>query len=126
MINSSMVKTAIREAQKSNFHHRHGCVIFNGARVINVGFNEIRYCSKLNKKYRKWINSFHAEQKTILFAQAPVKRCSLLIIRINKNNQLVNSKPCKMCQSLIADVGITKVYYSDKLGQIQMLRLVQV
>ena len=123
MINTSIINIAIKEAQKSNFKHRHGCVIFNGARVINAGFNEIRYCSKLNKKYRKWINSLHAEQKTILFAQSPIKRCSLLIIRINNKNQLVNSKPCKMCQSLIADVGITKVYYSDKSGlsQIQML-----
>ncbi len=121
MINTSMVKIAIREAQKSNFHHRHGCVIFNGSRVINVGFNEIRYCSKLNRKYRRWINSLHAEQKTILFSQASLKRCSILIVRINKKNQLMNSKPCKMCQSLIADVGITKVYYSNNLNQIQLL-----
>jgi deoxycytidylate deaminase len=121
MINSSIIKTTIKEAQKSNFRHRHGCVIFNGSRIIATGFNEIRYCSKLNKKYRKFINSLHAEQKTILFTQSPIKRCSLLIIRINKENKLVNSKPCKMCQALIADVGITKVYYSNKLNQIQML-----
>ena len=123
-MNDSIVRVAIKEAKKSNFKHKHGCVIFKGNRIIASGYNEIRHCSKLNKKYRKWINSLHAEQKTILFSQTPLKRCSLLVIRINNNYDLMASKPCKMCQSLISDVGITKVYFSNRNREIQMLELV--
>lgn len=122
-MNSNMIKVAIEEAKRSNFKHKHGCVIFKGSKIIASGYNEIRYCNELNKKYRKWINSLHAEQKTILFSQAPVKRCSLLVVRINNNYDLMESKPCNMCQSLIQDVGITKVYFSNRKGEIQMLKL---
>ena len=120
-MNKIIIKHAIIEAQKSNYKHRHGCIIFKGNHIIARGYNEIRYCKRLKWKYRKWINSLHAEQKTILFSQAIVRKCSLLVIRINKNNELLNSKPCKMCQSLIYDVGIVKTYYSDRNGNIQLM-----
>jgi len=116
-----IIKYAIQEAQKSEFKFRHGCVIFKGSKIISTGYNEVRYCKRLDYRYKKWINSLHAEQRTILFTNANIKRCSILVVRINKNNKLVNSKPCKVCQSLMQDVGITKIHYSDKDGQIQML-----
>jgi len=33
----------------------------------------------------------------------------------------MTSKQCKMCQSLISDVGITKVYFSNRNKEIQLL-----
>jgi deoxycytidylate deaminase len=120
-MNNHILKLAIKEAQKSEFKHRHGCIIFKGSHIISTGYNKVRYCKKLDKRYRKWMNSLHAEQKTILFTREDLKRCSILIIRINRNNELCHSKPCKLCQSLISDVGINKIYYSDKSGKIQMM-----
>ena len=81
----------------------------------------MRYCKKLDKRYRKWINSLHAEQKTILFTQKNLKRCSILVVRINKEDKLIYSKPCKLCWCLIIDSGISKIYYSDKDGEIKLL-----
>lgn len=109
----------IKEAEKSNFKHKHGCVVFKGSKIISTGYNEIRHCWKLDKKYKKWINSLHAEQKTIIFSETSLKRCSLLVIRINNNKGLINSKPCKLCMGLIRDVGISRVYYSDSCGNIR-------
>lgn len=117
----NIVKIAIKEAKKSNHKHRHGCVVFKGSKIISTGFNEIRYCWKLDKKYKKWVNSLHAEQKTIIFSEASLKRCSILVVRINKNNEMLNSKPCRICMGMIKDVGISKIYYSDCDGNIQKI-----
>jgi len=120
---NNILKTAIKEAYKSNHRQRHGCVIFKGSKIISVGFNEIRYCSRLDEKYKKWINSLHAEQKTILFSDCSLKRCSLLVVRINRKGNLRNSKPCRVCMGLIKDVGISKVYYSNDFEGVERLEI---
>jgi len=122
MVHEIIIKAAIKEAEKSNFKHRHGCIIFKGSKIVSAGFNEIRYCQRLERKYRKWVNSLHAEQKAIIFSESSLKRCSLLVIRINNHGVLMNSKPCKLCSGLINEVGISNVYYSDKFGTISLLK----
>jgi len=106
MINNSIIKRAIEEAKISTFHQRHGCVIFKGNRILNTAHNEIRYCNRLDVRYKKWINSLHAEQKAILFS------------RFDPFDNLTSSKPCPVCMGLIQNVGIGKIYYSTKIGQI--------
>lgn len=121
MIRQYFIDRAIQEAKKSHHKSRHGCIIFKGSRILSTGFNQLRHCSKLDKKYLKWVGSLHAEQATILFNQSDLKRSSLLVIRLNNMGQLMYSKPCKVCEALIRDVGITKIYYSGKGGVIQCL-----
>ncbi len=116
-----MITLATELAKKVEFNVRHGCVIFKGNRVISTGYNQIRYCNKLDKKYRKWINSLHAEQKAIIFSNDDLRRCSILVVRLNNNNELKNSRPCSKCLGLIKDVGIRNIYYSNNDGQIEKL-----
>lgn len=35
-----------------------------------------------------------------------------MVIRINKNGELVNSRPCYRCTLMLKSIGINKVYYS--------------
>lgn len=112
------IDRAIAEAKKSDFKQRHGCIIFKGNRILASGHNEIRYCNKLESKYTRWKNSLHAEARTILFNRFVFIRCSILVIRLNQKDQLVNSKPCPFCLELIQDEGIKNIYYSDSSGQI--------
>jgi deoxycytidylate deaminase len=112
------IDRAIVEAKKSEFKQRHGCIIFKGNRILSSGYNEIRHCNRLESRYTRWINSLHAETRTILFSRFPLLRCSILVIRLNHKDQLVNSKPCPLCLDLILDVGIKNIYYSDSSGQI--------
>jgi|SRR5579864_944888 len=39
-------------------------------------------------------------------------KCIMVVIRINRNGQLANSCPCMSCKSLLAYVGLKKVYHS--------------
>ena len=116
----SILLKAIEEAKKSDFHQRHGCVIFKGNKILSTGHNEIRYCRRL--KYKKWIDSLHAEQRAILFCRYDLKRCSLLVIRLDAYDNITYSKPCGICLELIKYVGITKIYYSNKNGKIEELK----
>jgi len=116
-----IIQRAILEAQKSTFKPRHGCIIFKGSRIISTGYNEIRYCSRLNKKDTRWESSLHAECKTILYTEQDIKRCSILVVRLNNYNQLMYSKPCPLCMNLIKKVGIKNVYYSTSLGTIERI-----
>jgi len=41
---------------------------------------------------------------------------SLVIIRLNKNGQLRNSKPCKRCSHILNALNFNKVYWSTDYG----------
>jgi len=47
-----------------------------------------------------------------------VKKNDLIVIRINKQGDLVSSRPCYNCLSMMKAVNIKKVYYSDNDGNI--------
>lgn len=118
----SIIDLAIDLAHKCTFHRqKHGCVIFKNKQIISTGYNQKRYCKILDPKYKNWIDSLHAEQKAIIFSNIDLKRSSILIVRINRKNMLAYSKPCNICLSLIKDVGISHIYYSNEYGQIQKL-----
>ena len=76
------------------------------------------------------ISTLHAEVNTILQYcgnsfyfdenQKPVfiekkqnyKKINLIVIRINKNNELCNARPCYNCLNMMISANIHKVYYS--------------
>lgn len=118
-----IINRAIAEANKSTYNVRLGCVIFKGSRIISSAHNSIRCCSSINKRYRKWENSLHAEQAAILKAGNwdNLKGCSLLVLKVSKKEKLLsNAKPCKFCMATIKFVGIKNVYYSNENGEIVM------
>ena len=44
------------------------------------------------------------------------KNLSLVVIRLNKNGELRNSKPCKRCNKILKALDITKVWWSIEDG----------
>lgn len=46
------------------------------------------------------------------------KNFILVVIRLDKNNNLCDSKPCVNCLNLIRKSNIKKIYYSDNYGNI--------
>lgn len=116
MLNSAILNRAIKEALKSTHKMRHGCVIFKNSHIISTGYNGLRHTNRLDPKYLKWKGSLHAEQRAIIYATKPLLRTSILVIRLNQKAELMYSKPCIVCQTLLKEVGITKIYYSTQDG----------
>ena len=115
ILKHSIIKTAVKAAKMvCNHKHRHGAVIFKGSHVISSGRNFThKYSSKVNTNYIRWIDSIHAEVDAIIHSNIrDCKRASILVIRLNNNDDFRLSKPCSHCLSLIHHVGIKKIYYS--------------
>lgn len=116
------IKKAIIEARKSTYHHRIGCVIFNKGQFISSGYNVAeRSIKSHHPSFRHWETSIHAEVAAIIKARKTLTNASILVIRINSNEDLMMAKPCKHCQTYINFVGIKKVFYSTNKGEIVRL-----
>lgn len=107
------LKQAVEEAQKSEHKQKIGAIIFDKSKIISKGYNHPqRSIRHLKKKFQKWSGTVHAEVDAIIKAKTDLKNLSLLVVRINKNNQLRMAKPCQHCMMYIEYVGIKKIYYS--------------
>jgi len=117
-----MIKISIEEAKKSIHKYRIGAVIWKGKHIISTGHN---YSNKsvrsINTEFTKRRYAIHAEVDAIINAKTDLKRANILVIRINKNEKLVNAKPCKHCLGYIEHVGIKNIYYSNKDSEIERI-----
>lgn len=104
---------ATEEAMRSEHNFKHGAVLTRQGKIVNSARNQ--YCTLdriSNFKARIW--SIHAEMNVLNGLPKCVTRgADLYVVRVSKkNHQFMNSKPCKICSSLIRKAGIKNVYYS--------------
>jgi len=112
-ISSTLINIATDEAQKSDHKQKVGCVIFNKKRILSKGHNTCqKSVKKLHPKFQRYPFSVHAEVDAIIKAKKDLKGSSILVIRLNKNNQFRLSKPCSKCMNYMDYVGIKNIYYS--------------
>ena len=109
--------TAIFAAKLSCNTFRLGAVIFKGDKVISFGTNSSK-SHPIVKEYSRDENKIyiHAEIHAILKAKDEVKDADLLVIRLNKNDELCMAKPCDVCKQLIIDSNIRNIVYSGEKG----------
>ena len=104
---------AIEEALRSQHNFKHGAVIVKNGKVINSARNQYCTIDRINSfKARIW--SIHAEMNALQGLPRSLTRgADIYVVRVSKKNQqFMNSKPCKICSSLIKKAGIKNVYYS--------------
>jgi len=114
-MNSSPLRLAISEAQKSDAEQKHGCVILDSSgRVIARGYNQKKthpkqtfYASRVNQKKKVHL---HAEIAALVKCRKAPHR--LYVVRVNGKNKVMNSKPCAMCMLAIREAGVRQVVYS--------------
>ena len=111
-IKQHILNRAIDEAKKSQHSARMGAVIFNKSRIISVGHNFKGSRRKLHPRFTRYQDSIHAEVGAILNARTNLSGCSILVVRINKEEQLRLAKPCQKCKMYLDYVGIKNIYYS--------------
>ena len=102
-----ILNVAIAEARKSPMAYRHGAVLFKGGKVHSVSFNNNRHAE---------IDCLHGLSQC---KKVKNLRYKILVVRINSDGKLLNSKPCQLCIShLRCSASITKIFYSDDSGNI--------
>jgi deoxycytidylate deaminase len=95
----------------ANNNFRLGCVLVNKNMVVSSGFNSYKTHPALY--YLTKYPYLHAEQAAILKRGLDnCKGLDMYVVRILKDGTLATSKPCKVCASMIKDVGIRRVVWT--------------
>ena len=104
-------------AIESIVYYKHAAALIFGDTIYSSGANKFIKEIKINDQI--YYKTMHAE--ITVFERLPKKKVrgmDILVIRINKNLALRNSRPCTQCIEKLFKLGIRKVYYSNEDGHI--------
>lgn len=110
-------------ASYSAIYYKHAAALISGDIIYSAGINKFIKQIK-NNNNNEIYKTIHAEINVFEnFPKKNVKGLDILVIRINKNMVLKNSRPCNACIEKLQKIGIRKVHYSDDNGNIITERL---
>lgn len=88
-------------AVHSNYPYQLGALVFKGGKILSMGHNKI---------------GVHAEVVALnQLKPHQTKGADLIVVRVAKTG-LAMSKPCPICQVVIKNRGIKRVYYTTRNG----------
>jgi deoxycytidylate deaminase len=105
----------------------HFAFIYRRTKLISFGINNpcelcpktLYFAKRFNiEKYKKF-NYRHAEIDAIRKCWGKIfldSNYQMVVLRLNKNRELLESRPCENCQAVLDEIGIRKVWYSTKKG----------
>jgi len=107
---------ARRVAQNSEHDSfKHGAVLVKGGSVLNVAHNKDQY-NRFAGRFRNrgcGHATHHAELGAILgIDKSKTQGATIYVVRVNKEGDFRNSKPCDMCHEVLKFVGIKKAIYT--------------
>jgi hypothetical protein len=110
-----------------NLEHRcsHIAFLIKSGKITHIGTNSVKTHPKILKfNYKKLLNiGIHAELSVCMKSgKENLKNYKMVVIRIDRNNRIANSKPCSGCQSVIKQFNVGEVWYSTDTGSIQQLK----
>lgn len=113
MIRRLFITEAENCAIKSDMNFNHGAVIIHRGKILSSGYNYYHEHG-VNSNYKE---SVHAEVSAINNALKKIhvnelKKCELIIIRVNRHGKHLNSKPCCHCEKFINRFNIKRVFHS--------------
>ncbi len=129
-LNSSVINNLYDQAKNSNLQQRLAAAVVNNNKQLSDSFCN----SERNLCRGKYIPSLHAEQRAILAYYGlkvnynkyrgwyfydedyKSKKLDIAVIRVLKNGNFANARPCRKCLCMMKDLGIKKVYYSNGVG----------
>lgn len=111
----SFLNLALRVAEASECHQRHGAIIVRSGSVLSIGVNKWRnLMSPVQDIYANGQiheMSIHAEADAL--SRVPnAGGSTIYVARLRKDGGAALSKPCINCEKKISDAGITKVIYT--------------
>ena len=121
-----ILSRAIESARKSSMYpYRIGCVCFKGKKILSDGFNQKRTSKCIPDKYKKFIETLHAEQHAIMKIRDKtlLNGASILVVRVSRSGRLSMARPCDNCLRSIKHFGFKDIWFSNSIGEIIMEKL---
>lgn len=96
----------------------HFAFLVKKGKILSAGTNNIRKTVPTAHKNGYPYPYRHAEIDSILSAPRFInfKKCTLVVIRVNKNGEILMSRPCKHCRNFIKKFNFKEVIYSTDEG----------
>ena len=100
-----------------NIRCRHFAFLLKKGRIVTIGFNK-RKSHPINHRYGYFEScGLHAELDSLLKAKRDeFKGYSLAVLRIDRNNKLNQSAPCRFCTAALSTLGINDIYHTNEHG----------
>lgn len=128
------VELAMEKAQESDLYKRHGCVLVRSGKVRAVTCNtssrsalsgrtmptlHAEMCA-LSQVFRKRQSPGTNRRQRLQSKKIRNRNVDIYVIRINAENDLLNSRPCQDCLRALRKMGVDRVFYSNTDGDIVM------
>lgn len=123
-----ILEELLNQASKSTMRTKHGCVIVKGKHIISSGSNNELYHSESNAILQHMCKNFITLnykkniQRLIYIINKnndiikKLKGSCLYVLRVDKNGELSNSKPCVWCTELIKNIHFKKIIYTTGIN----------
>lgn len=102
----------LSEPALSSFHC---ALIYSGGALLSIGFNRAKVNSFVTTfAHHDFVQSVHAECDAILRARKKIdlRDSRMYVVKLGRNRDVGNSKPCLMCEKALAMYGVKRVYYT--------------
>ena len=101
----------------------HVSFLVKNGKIKHIGWNKHRTHPKsLNHPYHDGDVFLHAELDVCIKSEREdLSDFEIVVIRIDRNGKMCNSKPCRGCQSVLKQFGIKYVYYSTNIGIVEKM-----
>lgn len=111
------LNTALRLTKQSDhWPYKMACVLVKGGSLVSRGVNKPGSGEAKDKRYTLG-RGIHSELAAVLAASNP-KGCTAYVAGLSKADNLICSKPCPLCESVLREAGVVDVYYYDQAGNI--------
>lgn len=111
----SFLNLAMRAAESSDCHQRHGAIVVRSGSVLSIGTNkwrnDISTAGILHDEGRSKDISIHAEVDALSRVNNP-RGATIYVARVNRTGKPRLSKPCPDCAKALREAGISKVVYT--------------
>ena len=96
----------------------HVCFILNKSKIISIGLNTyFKTHPKIRELGYPIEAGLHAELAACLkLGLTDCSKYDIVVVRIDNQNKLNLSKPCRACEKLLLGLNFNKVIYSNEMG----------
>ena len=106
------LRYARQQSFKSDYYHKVGAIVCQGAIVKARGFNQLRNAG-IGRCFTEYQESLHAERHACMQLQREeIKGCDIYLWRETKDQRPALSKPCDKCREMLRNLGIKRAIYS--------------
>ena len=121
MASKSILCYSIKQAILNPHESKLCDVLYKGGSIIRASHNTSQHIG-----YRADVFEFaptrHAEQSVLHNVPRDIlSSCSMLVVRVNRKNEVVSGKPCRACLQAIQKSGISKLEFSNYHGEIEKI-----